>query len=988
MLAIQGFNEAVDSQEFLLTAEVLQTKVDRGDEPLYFRDPTPGSANDTAGSLGFLLDDVSITQPHGFYEAAFETELMAERGTTIRYTVDGSEPTEENGVVYEGPITIDSTTTLRARSFGEQLEPSETATATYLFLDDVITQNNRPEGWRTSSNGQSLNYGMDADITQDEVWGPQMKDALTQIPTMSVVMDLDDFLSSDRGIYTNARSHGRDWERPASLELINPDGSTGFVHDMGIRVRGGFSRSGGNPKHAFRFFFREDYGDGNLEFPLYGDEGAEYFEKVDLRTAQNYSWSFQGDGRNTFLRDVFSRDVQGQMGQPYTRSNYYHLYINGQYWGLFQTQERAEARYAASYFGGESDDYDVVKSAGSVGGYQNEATDGDLDAYQRLWAYFQDGGIGDNNLEGYWEAQGMNPDGTRNPDFERLLDIDNLIDYMIITYYTSDADGPGSRFTRPRVNNYFGIYNRENPDGFKFFEHDSEHSLDTGNAAGANYNLVTPLLGDFVGSNFGWFNPHWMHEQLAINNTHYRERFQDAVYDRLFNDGPLTAENATATLDARAAQIDMAIIAESARWGDAQRANPYTKTNWESAVQTTRRWVADRTDTVIGQLQDVGWYPADGEPPQFVVNGDAQHGGELTTSGTIDFLSTAILDFETIMPKGSVWSFEDTGTDLGTDWREPTFDDSAWESGPAKLAYGENDAVTQLNEESDPRPTTVYFRSTFDVDDPSLFAGGLINVQRDDGAVIYINGVEIGRSNMGPGEVTYDTLATSNVARDEDEFFGVDFQTGVLKQGENSIAVEVHQFRTSGVGDLAFDMELQLGTPNFETADIYYTTDGTDPKQADGEPSPNAMRYVGNGFQLPESSEITVRSLKDGEWSVVNRAQFELVEAEGDVNQDGLTDADDIDALAAAIRDGDDSAQFDLNGDETVDNVDYDFLVDELLNVQRGDIDLSGAVDFADFLVLSSNFGSTDAKWSDGDLDGDGEVSFTDFLLMSSTFGR
>ena len=77
----------------------------------------------------------------------------------------------------------------------------------------------------------------------------------------------------------------------------------------------------------------------------------------------------------------------------------------------------------------------------------------------------------------YYDIQGMNSDGTFNPDKERLVDIENLIDYMIITYYTGDRDGPGSRYTQPRPNNYFGIYNRENPQGFKFFEHDSEHSL-------------------------------------------------------------------------------------------------------------------------------------------------------------------------------------------------------------------------------------------------------------------------------------------------------------------------------------------------------------------------------------------------------------------------------------------------------------------------------------------------------------------------------
>lgn len=988
LLAIHGLNDATDSPEFLISAEVVQTVVTRSDSPVYFRDATPGEANTTAGTLGFLMNDVSTTVPHGFYDAAFETQLVAQQGTTIRYTTDGTIPTEDNGMTYDGPITIDRTTTLRARSFADDLEPSETVTVTYLFLDDVITQGARPEGWPSNSNGQTMNYGMDTDITQDEVWGPQLREALTQIPSMSVVMDQDDFVGSERGIYSNARSHGRDWERPASLELINPDGSQGFQHDMGIRVRGGFSRTSSNPKHAFRLFFRDAYGDGNLEFPLFGDEGAEYFEKIDLRTSQNYSWAFRGDGRNNFVRDVFSRDVQGQMGQPYTRSRFYHLYINGQYWGLFQTQERAEARFAASYFGGDSDDYDVVKSAGSVGGYANEATDGDMDAYLRLWNFFQGGGIGDDNLAGYWQAQGMNPDGTRNPEFERLLDVDNLIDYMIITYYTADADGPGSRFTRPRVNNYFAIYNRENPDGFKFFEHDSEHSLDTGNAAGANFNLVEPLLGDFVGSNPDWFNPHWMHEQLANSNTVYRERFQDAVYRHLFNDGPLTAENADATLARRAEQIDMAIIAESARWGDAQRTTPYTKENWESAVETSRNWVASRVPTVVSQLQNVGWYPEDANPPQFIVANNPQHGGAVLPSDEIDFLSSDVLDFETILPTGSVWHYEDSGNDLGNTWREPAFDDTTWNSGPGKLAYGETDAATELNSEASPRPTTVYFRSTFTVDDPSQYAGGLVNVLRDDGAVVYINGQEIGRSNMPLGDVTYDTLAVRNNARDENVYFPLDFAAGVLQPGENTIAVEVHQFRVTASGDLAFDLELQLGTANFERATIYYTTDGTDPKQANGEPSDNALTYLGEGFQLAESTEINVRVLKEGQWSIASRANFELIDALlGDLNQDGTIDALDIDALAAAIRSNSTDTRFDLNEDEVIDGADYQMLLDDVLGARRADVDLNGTVDYADFLVLSKNFGKNDATWSEGDANGDGNVSFEDFLLLSGNFG-
>ena len=68
---------------------------------------------------------------------------------------------------------------------------------------------------------------------------------------------------------------------------------------------------------------------GSVErYPLFGDEGTSKFDNIDLRTSQNYSWAFQGNGNNTFLREVFARDTQRDMGQAYTRSRYVHLYLN------------------------------------------------------------------------------------------------------------------------------------------------------------------------------------------------------------------------------------------------------------------------------------------------------------------------------------------------------------------------------------------------------------------------------------------------------------------------------------------------------------------------------------------------------------------------------------------------------------------------------------------------------------------------------------
>jgi hypothetical protein len=196
-------------------------------------------------------------------------------------------------------------------------------------------------------------------------------------------MDLKDLFNASTGIYANPGQDGAAWERPTSVELIYPNGSQGFQINAGIRIRGGYSRSTGNPKHAFRFFFRERYGAPKLKYPLFDDDGADAFDGIDLRTFQNYSWSFEGDSRGVFLRDQFSRDAQLAMGRPAERGDFYHLYINGQYWGLFNTDERPEASFGATYFGGNKEDYDVIKV--EAGPYTINATDGNMTAWTQLY---------------------------------------------------------------------------------------------------------------------------------------------------------------------------------------------------------------------------------------------------------------------------------------------------------------------------------------------------------------------------------------------------------------------------------------------------------------------------------------------------------------------------------------------------------------------------------------------------------------------------
>jgi CotH kinase protein/Chitobiase/beta-hexosaminidase C-terminal domain/Lamin Tail Domain len=616
VLALHALNQGTGSDMLFVPELVAQPMMLITPEAIgHFYTPTPGYGNGSSVA-GFTAEPV-FDVPHGFYSAPQTVSISTPTpGAMIVYTTDGSTPQVDanlnvtNGVLYQNPLTISGTTTLRARAFRAAYEPSHAEASSYIFVDDVINQSPQGQapgpGWPTGvvGQGQQMNYGIDPDIISQ--YGAQaVKNSLLSLSTFSITTDLPNLFDPSFGIYVNAQNRGNSWERPATVELIHPDGTPGFQVNAGLRIRGGFSRDGSNPKHAFRFFFRGDYGDAKLEYPLFGDEGVDEFDVLDLRTSQNYSWSYQGDNENTFEREVFGRDLQRDIGQPYTRSRYHHLYINGVYWGLFQSQERIEEFYAESYLGGQEEDYDVIVAGN---GYTTEVESGNENAWRQLFDYAEAlAAAPQANANLYWTMQGLNPDGTRNEALPVLLDVDNLIDYVLIIFYTGGFDSGLSRFIGDNApNNWFTVYNRVAADrGFQHFIHDNEHSL------GADGTSQINRTGPFNNGNQSSFlhsNPQFLHQDLMAH-PEYKQRFIDHVQKYFFNGGAMTPAASIARLNERVAQSDPAIIAEAARWGDAKREPPFNKNHWQQQINFLRNsYFPSRGNLVLDQLRGDGLF--------------------------------------------------------------------------------------------------------------------------------------------------------------------------------------------------------------------------------------------------------------------------------------------------------------------------------------------------------------------------------------------
>ena len=648
----------------LLIDPVLSTERATGSSQVgYMVGATPGGDNGLS-TLGFV-EDTNFSVDRGFYDATQYVEITTvESGTTIRYTTDGSAPTLTNGTTYTGAITVDTTTILRAAAFKAGYTPTNVDTQTYIFLDDVINQDASyvTESYATwghdktdgdSTTGFNLDdesdWEMDPDIVGGEQTTQEVIDALKAIPTVSIVMDWDDLWSGDakpgtppedwngngkvafepEGIYI----HGRSDERYASLEYINPDVSTDqFQIDASVEIQGHSSPARWySDKLSLQVKFKFPYGDTELDYPVFanapdGENAVTQFDQLILDAMYNYTWTHanvkvQGNYAR-FISDQVTSDLQNLASNGGSHGEYVQLYLNGMYWGMYNMHERPDDSYAADYYGGDKDDYYVVKHANNDIDHEYTWVEGGVAAEQ---AY--------NDLLLAARAVESSPtNATVYQNVVDILDIDQFIDYMIVHYYVDDANDWAH-------NNWYATFDASGDGLWRFHSWDQEHAFAT-NDNSDSFTQYTDLTGkdDFECSTEIFRN--------LIQNSEFELRFADRVQELMYNDGVLTEDAAEATFQARIDEINQAIIGESARWGDSREENssytgPYTRADYLTTVNNV---VSDffpvRTSTVLGHFDGRGWLPSLAAPNFNQYGGEVAAGFDLTMtnpnpSGTI-----------------------------------------------------------------------------------------------------------------------------------------------------------------------------------------------------------------------------------------------------------------------------------------------------------------------------------------------------------------
>jgi len=827
--------------------------------------PSPGTSN-TRAYVG-LVAPVRFSHDRGFREAPFKLTLTCETpGATIYYTVDGSDAFSTvrqmaGGRAYREPILIFETTCVRAIAIKSGWMPNQTQTCSYIFLSDAVNQARQPAGFPGSWKSVAVDYEMDPDIVDDPRYRDVMEETLQSLPSMSLVMHVDDLFSASSGIYANSGSSGASWERPGSIELIYPDGRNGFQSNCGVRIQGGYFRSpGASSKKSFRLLFKGMYGATKLRYPLFGDDAAEEFDTISLRAGANDGYTWSGNERNAqFTRDQFVRDLQIGTGHAGSHGMFVHLYVNGLYWGLYNPCERPDDSFSASYYGADKEDWDAFK-------HRNFAvSQGDRTALNQTISLCREAA---DSLAAYQRLQGNNPDGSANPDYPHLLDVPNYIDYMIVNMWAGNWDWPW--------NNYWLARKRTaDSTGFKFYCWDAEDVMLSSRSPLSVNRITNPDSSDV-----GVF-----HNSLR-RNPEYQLAFGDHVHRFLFNGGLLTSPSLIERYEVLAGTIEMAIIPESARWGDQHGRNMDQDDWYVMRDRILNTYLPQRSDIVLQQFRSADLYP-NVVAPVFHVDGHYQHGGNVAAGAPLTMEGATGTIWYTLDgrdPRVAVRASGDDGASIfvaenaakrvlvpagpvDEAWKtDPDFDDSAWIGGTGGVGYERSTGYEQYFD-IDVRDlmyglrTSCLIRIPFVLSEETLetLSNLGLKVRYDDGFVAYLNGVEVARRNFD-GEPVWNSQAAaqnSDFNAIDLEPFDVTTAIGQLHPGKNLLAIHaLNQGATSSDFLLSVTLAVSQGA-----------------SEGGGTVAPGAIEYAGP-ISLTQSTRLKARALVGSSWSALNEAVY------------------------------------------------------------------------------------------------------------------
>ena len=469
-------------------------------ERVFFELPTPAAPNSVVYANRYS-SPVHFSLAGGEIDSEQLLTLSADEGAQIYFTLDGSTPTLSDEQ-YGQAIELDASMTVRAIALVDGQLPSLVTTHTYIV-------------------------GVEHDL-----------------PIIALSTE-PDHLFGNAGIYTNW-----DWEveRPVHVAFYENDGLA-FSFDAGIQIAGGFSQA--LTQKSFAIHLRRDYGIQEINYPLFAGNEVTAFQHLLLRSSgqDQYMTKIRDAFIHQAVLDVIDLDVMDS--RPCV------VYLNGEYWGLYNIREKLNEDYLASHYGVDPDQVDILA-------YNGKILAGSAEHYSALIRYVSTHDMREQEHYDYVAAQ---------------IDIDNLIDYLIVQSYFGNTDNGNIKFWRD-----------QNGGRWRWFLYDLDWALFRGTHTWNNLREIFDPEGMGVAN---WIDT-TLHVELLKNESFRAEFIRRYAY---YTNTYFSPDRLLPLFDAMIAEIESEMSRQENRW-------PNNWGAWVDHVGFVRQIILEKPEIEKNNLQD------------------------------------------------------------------------------------------------------------------------------------------------------------------------------------------------------------------------------------------------------------------------------------------------------------------------------------------------------------------------------------------------
>ncbi len=488
----------------------------------YFAQATPSAPNTSQAYLG-ITPEPEFEPERGLYSGGLMVEIEVEGEDDLGWSDDGSIPEGGNPDPHT-TVPVNETVTLRARAFRPDYIPSRIVTHSYVIDEPV------------------------------------------NLPVVCVTLDPVDLWDPVFGIYVQGDStepdwpyYGanfwEDWEKHAHWEFFEPQGG-GFHLEGGAKIHGGWSRA--QPQKALRMVARDAYGESEVDYPLYAENGFTEYKRLILRNCGN-------DFPYAHIRDILAHSLAAHEDLETMANRACMVFLNGEYWGYQNLRERHDKFYTKNHFGVE--DVDLLEA-------RRTAIEGDNEHWDAMVEFISANDI--STIENYEYVKTQ-------------MDVVNFTVYNCYELFLANTDWPDHNIKRWRP--------REEGGRWRWLYFDLDLSLYAGSGH-PDYNMIDMATNPDEGA---YGNPYWSTVILnkLLKNTEFKHLFLNHYCDRL--NSVFLPSNLHAVMDSVKATILPEVPRHRERWE--------LWNSWSSRLNPIRDFIDERPDHTRANFMDYFFIP-------------------------------------------------------------------------------------------------------------------------------------------------------------------------------------------------------------------------------------------------------------------------------------------------------------------------------------------------------------------------------------------